>query len=325
MKFQLLNISLIWICLLQIVASDEMFKAMLLGRTGDGKSSLANLIAKFLGYKGDGPFGEGKSAASHTHDPQSIVVGNIKLTDTPGLMDTAGIDEDEKNLVKIVKDLKSDGFVNAFLLVINEKAPRFDDGMQTAVKLLYDTYGIDLFNHMGIVFTRSNSKTVEQAGSYVEIVKTMLQNRTGVQIRHIPYWQVDCYPEDLKHFGSSDEFINKIGARNELSLKSLKAWLLTQERVDVSKVMATEYEATRKLKAAAEAVKDAEATARKAKEVADKATEAYNKEKTKETKKLAEYHQALATQAAVNVERQKKGFDFVELLTVAQIGVIAMV
>ncbi len=70
-----------------------------------------------------------------------MTAGDVDVIDTPGLMDTAGVVEDEANLRQIIDGARRRPFLNAVIVVVNEQAPRFDDGMQSAVKLLVDSFG----------------------------------------------------------------------------------------------------------------------------------------------------------------------------------------
>ena len=74
---------------------------------------------------------------SLTNKPTSWMDGtsSFRVVDTPGLLNTNGILQDESNIVHYVAGIE---YVNGFYLVVNEQSPRFDDGMQNAVKLLVE-------------------------------------------------------------------------------------------------------------------------------------------------------------------------------------------
>ena len=170
-------------------------KVVVIGRTGDGKSALCNLISRRLGMPQD-PFQESDSALSHTHAPAQCQVGTLLVKDTPGLMDSGGVDKDETNIRLIVEDLRAGGYVNACVLVINEQAPRFDSGMQDAVKLIVDSFGAGCLGHLGFVFTKAFGQTTpEGAQSKASEFAGVISNRTHAAVAHIPAWQVDSHPE----------------------------------------------------------------------------------------------------------------------------------
>lgn len=74
---------------------------MVIGRTGDGKSTLCNYLMKNLGCE-ETYFEESADGSSHTHDPKLWSYGEFTIADTPGLMDTEGIEKDSMNLIKII-------------------------------------------------------------------------------------------------------------------------------------------------------------------------------------------------------------------------------
>ena len=78
---------------------------------------------------------------SFTNKPTSWMDGtsSFRVVDTPGLLDTNGILQDESNIENIVHYVAGIEYVNGFYLVVNEQSPRFDDGMQNAVKLLVES------------------------------------------------------------------------------------------------------------------------------------------------------------------------------------------
>jgi predicted GTPase len=107
-----------------------MIRIFVLGQTGTGKSAFCRYLAHHLGHVGPTPFQVGDGPESHTHQPVSLIIGNIEIIDTPGLMDTKGTEQDVRNMVTIVQKGKSYDAINAFLLVLNEQNPRFDKAMQ---------------------------------------------------------------------------------------------------------------------------------------------------------------------------------------------------
>merc|ERR1712008_494158 len=77
--------------------------------------------------------------------------------------DTGGVSQDEANIQKIVETVRHEGFVNALLLVVNEECPRFDDGMQNAVKLVVDSFGENSVHRLGILY-ESHGQEIPKAG-----------------------------------------------------------------------------------------------------------------------------------------------------------------
>ncbi len=84
----------------------KVYSVVLLGQTGSGKSTLAETIARHLGYQGAAPaFKSSDEIHAHTQAPTSLVVKDVKITDTPGLMDTAGLEKDFRNMAMIVNSV----------------------------------------------------------------------------------------------------------------------------------------------------------------------------------------------------------------------------
>lgn len=81
---------------------------LLLGQTGAGKSTVGQALAEHLGHRGV-VFEASDSLEAHTQAPKSVVVGGIKLTDTPGLMDDKGREKDIKNMELIVNTVRRPG------------------------------------------------------------------------------------------------------------------------------------------------------------------------------------------------------------------------
>ena len=80
----------------------------MLGQTGAGKSTVAQAFVEHLGHRGV-EFEASNRIEAHTQMPKSITVGGIKITDTPGLMDTEGREKDIKNMELIVTTVRCEG------------------------------------------------------------------------------------------------------------------------------------------------------------------------------------------------------------------------
>jgi predicted GTPase len=79
--------------------------AMLLGQTGAGKSTVGQAFIEHFGHRGR-VFEASDGIDAHTQAPKSITVAGIKITDTPGLMDTMGRAKDIVNMELIVKTVR---------------------------------------------------------------------------------------------------------------------------------------------------------------------------------------------------------------------------
>ena len=223
-----------------------------LGRTGDGKSALCNSIARRLGMPED-PFNESDATISHTHAPAQCQVEAMLVTDTPGLMDTSGVEKDETNIRLIVENARSGRYINAFILVINEQAPRFDAGMQDAVKLIVDSFGPGCLAHMGFVFTKAfGGVTPEAAQAKAAEFAAIISSRTHVPVHHIPAWQVDCHPEKLAAFGVPEAQISERIGLAETALDEMLRWARSMPRLNTDISVVGEYEHRRAARKAAD-------------------------------------------------------------------------
>jgi len=230
-------------------ADDSTASIALVGRTGDGKSAFANLIANYFEYPKLNPFDEGHSVRSHTSEPQTVIVDNgLKIIDTPGLLDDKGNVQDELNIVKIVRYLKEDGHLKGIIIVINSQSPRFDHGMQIAVKLLVDSFGPQMLTHMGFLFTKEIFKDKALCRSKTEQIGEIISSKTGHDIDHIPFWSIDNHPEQLSQLNTPQSYIDSIHERNKESMIAIKLWASQLDEIDMDSVQIGEYEEAKKLR-----------------------------------------------------------------------------
>lgn len=221
---------------------------ILMGRTGDGKSTLGNSLAEHLGVK-RAPFATSDAAVSHTQATASILAQGVNINDSPGLMDTMGKDEDAAKIRAIVAYLMFLGYINALILVINEQAPRCDSSLQDAIKLLLDCFGNRVVGHIGLAFTRSiGLKTAEASRAWVRECCRLLSERTGYQVPEFPSWQLDLKPEAMALLGVPAERIEESKQRTNQALFDMLQWARTKPEMPTADMVAADYDHVRELK-----------------------------------------------------------------------------
>lgn len=218
---------------------ESFLRLTVVGRTGDGKSTFCNLFLRHFIHRGDSvvmeenpvlihsPFPESEDAGSQTATPLTKTVGHIRITDTPGLVDTRGYQQDDRNIDIIVNHIKREQVNHGFLLVINEQAPRFDKAMQDSVKRLLDSFGEEMLTQLGIVFTKSWFKSHADSAHFVEnqIIPMIQALHMNLSVPRLPSWQIDSHPEQLRRFEVPEEVLVKQHQRNKESILSILQWL----------------------------------------------------------------------------------------------------
>ena len=74
------------------------------------------------------------------------------VIDTPGIGDSEGRDTD--HITDMVATLRRIGYVHCFLIVINSEDPRFNEQLQSTLKLFKCMLGEDFFKNAMICFSR---------------------------------------------------------------------------------------------------------------------------------------------------------------------------
>ncbi|XP_072027804.1 GTPase IMAP family member 9-like [Amphiura filiformis] len=127
-------------------------RLVLVGRTGEGKTSTANSIV------GNKHF-EARATASSVTKHCDFVKKNVQnrtllVVDTPGLFDTK--EQNNHTLLEITKSLLvSAPGPHAFLLVLSA-GQRFTEEIMTSVELLRKTFGEDVLKYTIVIFTRKD-------------------------------------------------------------------------------------------------------------------------------------------------------------------------
>ena len=127
-------------------------KLVILGATGDGKSSLGNFILnkKDLFTVSDDPESETKETIGHNGIDGAE---EVFVIDTPGLQDTKS--SDKKHIVNMVNYVKKQKDIQAIIVVFNFNQDRFAPYLKTMIKIFNDIFVTeDFWYHVGFVFTK---------------------------------------------------------------------------------------------------------------------------------------------------------------------------
>lgn len=147
---------------------DKIFKIVLLGPTGAGKSQLCNFIIK---DKENKTFKVSESINSCTQDPQleyytrNIEESEIKeikleLIDTAGSSDSG--DNDEKNFKSLIEKLREKKNVDLFFLVLN-CTTRLEGPHKQYIKMISETFTPnEFYGHLEIIYTHYPNTIKEQ-------------------------------------------------------------------------------------------------------------------------------------------------------------------
>ncbi|XP_050404404.2 GTPase IMAP family member 7 [Patella vulgata] len=164
----------------------QRYRAVVVGKTGVGKSSLCNRIAN------NNFFRTGTSISSVTRNPQKVVVQLndmqvCEFTDMPGLFDTYRTPEEMEKILGSCVELSLPG-PHVFVYVITIASRFTEEDRQTLLKLS-QIFGDDVFRYMLVIFTSKNNlnHSSQSESQYIADFVYNLCRPGQAQSQHIGY------------------------------------------------------------------------------------------------------------------------------------------
>ena len=154
------------------------YKILLIGETGSGKTSFLNLLCNSklieeLGTNIDAAKldrirqyndlqiedSTARAMASKTSEAKfyKTELGKMRMTaiDTPGFGDSRGLEQDKKNVKKIIDALKGEEYVNCVCLIINGRQSRMTASLKYVLSEISSIMPREIFNNIIVVFTNT--------------------------------------------------------------------------------------------------------------------------------------------------------------------------
>ncbi|EDR25431.1 hypothetical protein, conserved [Entamoeba dispar SAW760] len=209
-------------------------KLIMIGNTGDGKSSLGNFIlkknafkvsdgAKSVTQKTKGCYGKGDRS-------------DVFVIDTPGLQDSSGPNKDIQHMNEMVDYIKEQKGLQGIIIVLNFTNPRLSDNIKKMIRLICKIFPIsDFWEHVSIVWAKcfcdiSPKKLEKQMSSkkdeFLPALIKLAKETTGDELIKIPMFYVDSCPDE------DDD-----NTRSEEEIETLLTWARGLPSVNVERVV----------------------------------------------------------------------------------------
>jgi len=209
---------------------------LLFGETGNGKSSLANILLKRNVFKVSN---DTKSETKVTFGKQGTGdASDLFVIDTPGLQDYEG--SDRAHMIQLIQYVKEHKELNAIIVVFNYQQVRFPYNIQTMLKLFCNIFPMkDVGKHIALVFTNAftrrgfltNEQKAEKASKVLPEFKKVIKEASGAELpNNVPTAFVDMDPQD------------GIDENGKIDLERLKTWANFLPNLNVEEFKAPEPE-----------------------------------------------------------------------------------
>ncbi|ETO27795.1 AIG1 family protein [Reticulomyxa filosa] len=188
----------------------ESLRVLLYSPTGEGKSTLGNRILGDESPDGNkGPFEVSDGIDSKTQDisKQFLAKGklykhSISVIDCPGTFDSNYRDRQHAN--NLVAYLQGIQFINAIVLVKNYQHPRIDDNYNRFLQELQTMFGVNVWKHAIIVFTKFEGRDTKKLELYqkqfVEDVRRRIAcDATQAPLPVVPISNLEDYKTKVQH------------------------------------------------------------------------------------------------------------------------------
>ena len=159
--------------------SRSVYQMVLIGETGSGKTSFFNLLCNFdkvceLGLEDsldtlhnfhdlDKENTQQRAMESKTSDAKCYRVKldelEVGIIDTPGFGDSRGMEEDKKNVKKMIDTIEREEYINCICLVINGRQARVTYQLKYVLTEISATLPKTAFSNLIIIMTNSQDVT----------------------------------------------------------------------------------------------------------------------------------------------------------------------
>ena len=121
---------------------EQKTKILLIGKAGQGKSSLANFLL------GENIFKVSDLPNLAIQGIMKYEINGLTIIDTPGL----GYKDDIKHFKDSIQFISND-YINGIIVVMNVQENRITEDIEKMIKLICNNFNYRIFNHISFVFT----------------------------------------------------------------------------------------------------------------------------------------------------------------------------
>lgn len=212
--------------------SDNVYRILIFGETGSGKSTLINTLTNYLengtlenlkvsiptmylkstqGYA-DSEFDVKNSGKSQTKQPMEYMFSSngskICILDTPGLCDTEGLEKDDENLNKIVNAAIKMEKLSGIVLVINGSNSRLNNNIKRVLNTFNSFFPDSIMKNIIVVFTCCREETCN--------FKCL--DELGIKPHKIIYMNNSAFSIDPKKFNASTNVMTQMEWEQSMSV-----------------------------------------------------------------------------------------------------------